>query len=198
VSRAKIRKLYEQDAQGIADRDLINEVAYGFYARCQSILEVTEASRGQVRCPVCRKYIPREGYDKEQVVACVDCGWAVRWRDYKRTYKRRQLHGGGAVDVFESYVERLPHAQSAQQKMMLIDEIIHRCHVSLLSGETRYLRPVAVNLIEGRMEQVIALLEGLAYGEETVRGSQERRARWKERVLSGVRHRERWFSDTGG
>jgi len=78
--------------------------------------------------------------------------------------------------------------------MMLIDEIIHRCHVRVTSGETRYVRPVAVNLIEGRMEEVIRLLEGLAYGKQSIRGLQVRRKTWRERVLSGVRNRERVFS----
>jgi len=49
VSPNKIRRLYNLDAQGIMDEELIDDVAYTFYARCESILTVTEASRGRVK-----------------------------------------------------------------------------------------------------------------------------------------------------
>jgi hypothetical protein len=48
VSPAKIRQVYNLDAQGIMDEELIDDVAYAFYARCESILTVTEASMGRI------------------------------------------------------------------------------------------------------------------------------------------------------
>jgi hypothetical protein len=39
--QAKIRWLYELDAQGITDEELIADVGYRLYSRCQSILAVT-------------------------------------------------------------------------------------------------------------------------------------------------------------
>ena len=38
----KIRQLYENDAKGIVDEDLINDVGYALYARCEAIWTVTE------------------------------------------------------------------------------------------------------------------------------------------------------------
>ena len=38
VNPATIRRLYETDARGIVDEDLIDEVGFALYARCQSIL----------------------------------------------------------------------------------------------------------------------------------------------------------------
>jgi hypothetical protein len=193
LSRADIRHLYRRDAQGVVDEDLIDEVAYGFYARCQSILTVTEASHGRIRCPVCAEVILRQGYGVDQPICCQGCGWSVTWGAYKRTYKGKQLHGGGAVDVFRRYVQQLPEARSHCEKMMLIDWIVHQCHKSVREDEVKYLRPVAVNLIEGSIPQVIALLQELAYGPDTVPGSKERREAWRERVMSGVRDRGRWI-----
>jgi hypothetical protein len=195
VAPAKIRQLYERDAQGIADTELVDEVAYGFYARCQSILTVTQASKyGRIQCPVCEQMIQRQGYDPQQRIHCPDCDWEITWEDYKRTYKGKQLHGGGAIDVFKAYVQRLPQARSHRDKMLLIDWIVHQCHLGLVRQEYRYLRPVAVNLIEGRIAQVIRLVEELAYGSGSIDGTQERREAWRQRVMRGVRQREKWIS----
>jgi ribosomal protein L37AE/L43A len=195
VDPVKIRRLYQRDAQGIVDEDLIDEVAYGFYARCKSILTVTEASHGRIQCPVCDHLILHEGYDKDQVIRCPACDWAVTWGAYKRTYKEKQLHGGNAVDVFRDFVHRLPQTRSHREKMLLIDRIIHACHKSIKDEEVKYLRPVAVNLIKGSMKQVIDLLEELAYGPGSVPGSQGRQETWRTRVLRDVGHRERWVSE---
>jgi ribosomal protein L37AE/L43A len=194
LSRTTIRQLYQHDAQGLVDEELIDEVAYGFYARCQSILTVTEASSGRIHCPVCDQLILRKGYDKEQIIRCPGCDWHVTWGAFKRTYKGKQLHGGGAVDVFERYVRALPAARSASEKMILIDWIVHQCHKSVRDDQVKYLRPVAVNLIEGSIPQVAELLQELAYGPGTAVGSLARRAKWRERVMSGVRNRARWLS----
>jgi hypothetical protein len=48
-----VARLYETDARGILDEELIDEVGYGLLARVESILTATEASRGRVRCPRC-------------------------------------------------------------------------------------------------------------------------------------------------
>ena len=53
VERNKIARLYEKLAAGIFDDDLIDEVAYAFYARCESIIEATEAWHGRVKCRGC-------------------------------------------------------------------------------------------------------------------------------------------------
>jgi hypothetical protein len=42
VPRAEILRLYEAIAQGILDEDLIDEVAYAFYARCQDMQRIAE------------------------------------------------------------------------------------------------------------------------------------------------------------
>jgi len=39
VPRHKIRRLYESDARGMLDEELLDDVGYGIYARCQDIIE---------------------------------------------------------------------------------------------------------------------------------------------------------------
>ncbi|MBN1934802.1 MAG: hypothetical protein JW934_09060 [Anaerolineae bacterium] len=193
VSAAKIRQLYERDALGLIDEELIDEVAYAFYARCQSILTVTEASLGRVICPECGQIIDHHS-DKEALLVCPDCAWMLSWGDYFKSYKRKQLHGGGAVDVFQAFVDDLPQARTPQQKMLLIDRIVHECHKGIIREVQTFTRPVAVNLIDGTMTQVIYLLETLAYGPGSVDGAQARRQTWRKQVLSGVQGREKYLA----
>ena len=39
VPRHKIRRLYESDARGMLDEELLDDVGYGIYARCQDIID---------------------------------------------------------------------------------------------------------------------------------------------------------------
>ena len=88
VPQAKIRQLYERDAQGILDDELIDEVAYAFYARCENILTVTRAEHGWVKCPCCGAMIRRRG-GKTRVIKCQGCGWQLTWAEYLATYQHR-------------------------------------------------------------------------------------------------------------
>ncbi|MBO0793726.1 MAG: hypothetical protein J2P36_22620 [Ktedonobacteraceae bacterium] len=180
VPRHKIRRLYENDASGIVDEELLDEVAYGLYARCQSILTVTEASEGRVRCPRCEQLIVRRDLgDKQEVLQCPACSWQITWEQYFQSYQHKQLHGGGAVDAFRAFVEQFPQAQTSVAKMLLIDRLIHAVHWEMTQRPTR---PAAVNLIEGTMQMVKRLLEELAYGEQSTPGAQETQADWRRKM----------------
>ena len=50
VPKAKIRRLYEADAQGIVDQELLDDVGTTLFARCQDILTIKAARMGHVRC----------------------------------------------------------------------------------------------------------------------------------------------------
>lgn len=186
VSPDKIGRLYRGEASGLLDEELLDEVAYAFYARCQSILTATEASAGRVACARCGEIILREGYDKDQVLTCPACGWEVLWGSYYRSYKGKQLHGGGAVHIFEGYVARLPQVETPSAKMMLVDRIIHACHRywNRKTDALEYTRPVAVNLIEGHMKETVAFLDALAYGVEGVPDLDANREVWRKRLTA--------------
>lgn len=190
VPQFKIRRLYESDALGAWDSELIDEVAYGFYARCQSILTVTAAEHGRVACPGCGQVIERHaGHD--ETLRCERCGWQITWREYLHSYQHKQLSGGSAVGAFEAFVQGLPAAETPKDKMLLIDRLIHQVHKTALSGEeTPFWRPAAVNLIVGNMTQVIALLEQLACGPASSTEVRQMKGDWRERVLPRLWSRE--------
>lgn len=86
--------------------------------------------------------------------------------------------------AFKEYVERLSAAQSPKEKMLLIDRLIHEVHKALATDqESPYWRPAAVNLIQGNMTRVMALLEDLAYGPGTTPGIRQAHDEWREKTL---------------
>jgi hypothetical protein len=103
VAPEKIRRLYEADARGILDQELLDDVAFALYARCDSILTVTEAVRGRAKCPrcaqLCERVRARTGKPREDRLRCETCAWESTWGAYRKSYQDRRLFGGGAVDA---------------------------------------------------------------------------------------------------
>ncbi len=180
VPQAKIRQLYENDARGIYDEALIEEVGYSLLARCQSFLDACEAVAGRAPCPACGTIIAHAG-QKEEILKCPNCGWALSWGDYFATIQHHQLSGAEPVRaLFQEYIRLFPAAQSAPEKVFLIDRLIHGFHWYYKNGKPT--RPVAVNLIQGKLTQVIDFLESLSCGENSTPGVQQQRAEWEKNV----------------
>jgi len=178
----KIRRLYETDAQGIYDDELIDDVGYGLLARCESFLAANEAFRGRAPCPVCGQTVPH-GSDKQEYLYCDGCGWELSWGDYFATIQHKQLVGAEPVfEQFGRFLERFPQAQSARERMLLIDDLIHGFHWDLKRENTT--RPVAVKLIDARLGEVIGFLDALTYGDASTPGMADRRETWLEQSAS--------------
>jgi hypothetical protein len=178
----KLRRLYELDAQGLADQELIDDVGYTLYSRCESILTVTEAFEGRVRCPGCGTVILRQSGTgpQEEILRCDHCSWQATWRDYHQSWRHRQLWGGNAVPAFQEFVRRFPSARDPGQKMLLIDQLIHAYHYDL--RRQVYNRPAAANLIEGGLRQVIQFLDALSYGSRSTPGLAPAQVEWREKT----------------
>jgi len=82
--------------------------------------------------------------------------------------------------LFREYVAAYPAARTAREKMLLIDRLLHGFHWYYKDNSPT--RPVAVNLIEGRLGDVIAFLDSLTYGEHSTPGTKENCDVWNERV----------------
>lgn len=170
VPQHKVRRLYENDARGILDEELVQDVAITLYLRCQSIMLATEAHEGRATCPRCGGKIPHD-WNKEKVITCDGCGWQTTWGAYFKTYQDKQLVGGGAVFAFQAYLEEYPKSDSARLRWLLVDRLIHVFHNELTMHPSR---PAACNLIGGKLHEVEALLNELTYGEgSTPRARQE-------------------------
>jgi len=194
----KIRRLYETDALGIVDAEQIDDVGYALLARCQSVLDATEAHDfGRLRCPRCRSTIQRRGRpdrpeDRAEIIRCPACGWATTGGAYHRTYRAKQLWGRNATPAFETFVRDFERAATPQQKMLAIDRLIHAIHGGVAQGYAG--RPAAVNVLHGNIREILALLDGLAYGHGTTPGLPEGRTAWETTKQGATRLSTLWQS----
>lgn len=178
-----IRRLYENDAKGICDEELLEQVGWSLYSRCKSFIEACEASGGLTHCPTCGTVILHQRQAR-QMLHCPACGWECVLRAYLDTIRNQQLDGGPeVVALFQQYVDAFPRAQSPQEKMVLIDQLIHGFHHYLRSGRTR--RPVGVNLIDGDLGFVIQFLDHLSYSADSSPGLQETGNEWRKKMHLG-------------
>ena len=180
----KIRRLYESDAQGMLDEELLDEVGWSIYARCQDLLEVEEANAGRVRCRNCGHTIVRRGVDvgpagdKAEVLRCGQCSWQVTWGEYYRSLLGQGLLACGGQRMFAPFVEQWPRARSPREKLLSIDRLIHEFHVVQFGlGRT-----AGANVIEGTERQVAEFIDGLAYGAASTPGLRESRRLWSARL----------------
>jgi hypothetical protein len=116
------------------------------------------------------------------VLTCSKCGWRITWGEYALSFKRKQLNSGGAVTAFGRYVRDYKAARAPKDKMLAVDRLIHEFHYSLRSQPDLPCRPVGVNLIQGKLTDVIQFLDELTYGKQTTEGLKKNRAAWLEEM----------------
>lgn len=181
VPQWKIRRLYETDSNGILDTDQIDEVGWALWERCDSILTVTAAHYGQVRCPICSTVSERQApWSADEQVQCTHCDWHIPWAAYHQSYRGKQLFGANAVDIFETYYQAFPREQAANRKMVLIDHLIHAFHVGLKEIG----RPVAANLIEGSLGEVVRFLDELTSSQKSATGLGSSQEAWRRALVA--------------
>jgi len=163
ISRRDIQRLYESDAQGLLNVDLLDQVMYSIHARVQDMFEVREAQKlGRVKCRNCGSPISQPfwmgGRYKNNVLKCEKCGWQTTCGEYQGSYSGKDLLPGSRSEMFQAFLDRFPAAYTPQEKMLLLDWLIHAFHVQ--SGVAG--RLVAMNVIQGTRDQLIELLTSLA------------------------------------
>lgn len=172
VSRKDLLKLYQSDAEGMLDEELLDEVGLSFYVRCMQAKEVRELmEKGQILCLQCGAVLKAGRVSPSGSVLksaggnlpihC-ECGYSYTYREYRRSCNAVNMPGGRATPIFEGFMQKWPACKDASQKMRLIDWLIHECHITLMSGYQG--RSVCINLIEGTLKQVSDLIIKLAYG----------------------------------
>ena len=179
VAKRDISRLYELNAKGIYDEDLINEVGYGLLARCQSFIDAVDAVGGRARCPQCSETVQHKG-TKEEWLQC-DCGWKLRWGDYFKTIQHKQLSGAEPVlRQFRAFMSAFPAARTLKEKVYHIDRLIHGFHRHYKDNSPT--RPVGVNLIQGKLRDVVAFLDELSHSEQSTQGMGENKGEWDRHI----------------
>jgi hypothetical protein len=181
IKAHKIRRLYESDASGLLDAELLNDVGWALHARCDSFLDANLARSGRLRCPVCRELVAANIQSKESL-RCA-CGWECTYRAYMDAIRNQQLDGGPEViALFQQYRDSFPKIKENNEKMLAIDGLIHGFHHFLRSGRTR--RPVGINLIDGHLDFIIDFLDQLSIGPASTPGLWQTQQDWREKVNS--------------
>jgi len=184
ISPHKIKKLYNQDAKGIRDEELIDDIGISLYARVDSMLMVTSSNLGTALCIECRSEIPHT-YNRDFLLQCPRCDWFMSFGEFNDSYKGKTLHGLGAISELKEFHQKYPTAKTYVEKMRLIDYLIHTFHGNL---EARPSRPTATNVIEGSNGEVAHLIFSLAYGEGSVAAA-ESLEEWLEKFSRSI-HRK--------
>jgi len=158
LSKNDIYRLYQSEASGLLDEELLEEVGIGFYARCETIRQVT-----QRLCPDCSEVIQGafEGSDPDRQIVCQHCQWSSKWKYYHRSYKNDRIHGGRAYKYFLAYLEEYPSCKTAREKMLVIDRLLHYLHEDM--DEEGSVTPAAMNLVQGKRNEIREFIESLAY-----------------------------------
>jgi hypothetical protein len=188
VRKHKIRRLYESDAQGMLDEELVDDVGISLFVRCESILTIHEAKHNRVQCPRCARQgrttiiqrLRPSRDPRDELLVCPVCDWQLTWGEYALSYKRKQLNAGGAVSAFARYVRRYPEARTPKEKMLAIDQLIHAFHYSLVHRPELPTRPAGVNLIQGKLGDVIQFLNELTYGTQSTEGLADSQQSWQD------------------
>jgi len=158
VSRSKLIRLYQNDAKGLVDEDLLDEVGYTLYSRCKQARETFEClNKGEIICHHCGTVNKATSYT--DLIHC-PCGYYYTYREYRRSCRANSIPGGRATDIFNTFADKWLLCKNEKEKMLLIDWLIHECHVSVMTGGKG--RSVCVNLIEGTTAQIRDMLETLA------------------------------------
>ena len=118
-------------------------------------------------------------YD-EELIDDVGCALLARCRSFLAANRARA--GEVPCPRCDRIVAAFPAARTPRRKILLIDGLIHGFHWYLAGRSGGPTRPVAVNLIEGRLGEVVAFLDGLTYGEGSTEGTRETRAEWDRNI----------------
>ena len=133
--------------------------------------------RGDVQCPMCPEVV-RSAYSPLGVLKC-ECGWVSTWKAFRKTYKKQRLVADGMMPYLEAFAVSYPKARGYKEKMILIDQLIHQFHGEM--GMTGGRKPGAANLIEGKVEEVMELLNSITYSTSSTPGMAAVRDAWVDR-----------------
>src|SRR4030042_6233174 len=192
VNLQKIRLIYINEARGLIDDELIDEVGSSLYSRCDSILEYTNANNGHVKCMRCTKagiitIIDRQTKIPTELIRCTICGWQIKWRVYvtEASKAQGQLIAGHAIEAFKKYIQNYPKCGTRKDKLIAIDQLIHEFHWQILSEgkQPEATRVVGINLLEGTTTQILNLLNELAETENQIPEINSTTAWWRSQKV---------------
>lgn len=168
VLKTDLLRLYESEAAGLIDEELLEETGLTLFMRCSDILYVNDIQNGLIRCPNCEyregKRVKMNGANN--LYTCPECEFSITCEQLNQSYRHKQLNPGGAVHFFREFLYDWEHAKSAAEKILAVDKVIHSFHYSLKANPVLPTRSAGVNLIEGKLSDVVDFLDALSMGRD--------------------------------
>jgi hypothetical protein len=149
IRQAKIRQIYQNDASGLVDEALVEELGFSLLQRCLCVGLVTHR---EMECPRCGTIfkLHEQGIWRLQpgVRTCLapGCGWETTAEQWHESWKHRDFLGTSAQPAIQTYLHDYPLAHTTRERMLCIDQLIHSFHISLRTGKSS--RSFANNLNE--------------------------------------------------
>ena len=150
-----LKKIYNMSASGVIDEELIDDVGIRLYLRCEAMVMISQKS---LYCPECNNKIVIT--DEQGELACNNCNFAFTLAEYRESFTHRELLLGNAAPYFEKYYNEYLKCKTANEKIIMIDTLIHSFHIDIKTGAIN--RIAGNNLIEGSHDQVVGLLDELS------------------------------------
>jgi hypothetical protein len=136
---------------------LLDDVGILFYTRCQQGTEEYALLRAnKLKCHNCGLIQPKQ----DGLILC-KCGRQYTFQEYINSFNEHRMPGGNAFHIFTEFVKKWPQAHTDSEKMILIDWMIHQCHISMSSGLG--MRSILKNLIDAPQKTAEKLILKLAY-----------------------------------
>lgn len=152
----KLNKLYMLDAKGIQDEALADEIGLTLYLRCKYGQEdMKRMETGIIRCHGCNSELNGENDFRQ-----CSCGRQYSYKEYRRSFCRNSMPSGAATKIFAAFIQKWNVAKNYNEKIVLIDTLLHEFHLSLVSGAIH--RPVAMNFIDGSRSHVDQIINNLS------------------------------------
>ena len=160
IPKESIARIYEDDAEGMYDEQLINNIAFMLLMRCESMVIAEDARNGRALCPICGKIIDHDA-QKGTILECPYCSWTGSWKDYRASMDGLHLIAPGLIPFLIEFSKNMTDKLSLKEKVYWIDWLIHRVH---WEGTALPGQPGAVCLIRGRAHDVNEFLDQLTAG----------------------------------
>ena len=107
VPKPVVNQLYHNDAQGMPDVELIDDVGWRLRARCLRSVQAVQAANGSVTCPACENTIPHHHQPEE--ITAINAAGELPWMEYFKAFSINSSAGRSrSWATFQDYVLRSP------------------------------------------------------------------------------------------
>jgi hypothetical protein len=155
INPYKLVSLYQKYMENQADVADVDNVGIWLLLRVKDILLISEC---KCVCPECND----EFKVQNEITNCPNsnCQFSITREQYHTSWQHKDLWCGKALPSFTLYFQRYPCAKDINEKMILIDTLIHSFHIDLKLNLPN--RSAGNNLIEGSLKQVVEILDNLS------------------------------------